>query len=181
MVERLHERKREPEPRETDYDLRMRLQNEAVRKRIEGKIVVHGRERSWEQSRQALSKHLSSQLEWDTLGAPGWNIFIQVIKKHSGRHTHQGGLAIFVLEGKGYSIVDGVRYDWEKDDLIVLPIQPGGCEHQHFNEDESNPAVWIAIRFRPITDAVDMVRTQQAEHPDWVGGKLDSKSTGSPE
>ncbi|MBI4330550.1 MAG: cupin domain-containing protein [Chloroflexi bacterium] len=172
MVERITEKKREPEPRETDYDLRMRLQNDAVRKRVEGKVIIKGKERPWQQNRQSLSRHLTSQLEWDTVGAPGWNIFIQNIKKHSGRHTHQGGVVIFVLEGKGYSVVEGARFDWEEDDLIVLPIKPGGCEHQHFNEDIQNPAVWIAFRFRPITDAVDMIRTQQGEHPDWAGGKL---------
>lgn len=170
MVERLYQKRTEAEPTETDYDLRMRLQNEVVRKRMEGKVVVRGRERPWEQNRQAFSQHLSSQLEWDTLGAPGWNIFIQVIKRHSGRHTHQGGLAIYVLDGKGYSIVDGERYEWEKDDLILLPIKPGGSVHQHFNADAGKPATWIAFRYRPITDAIDMIRTQQSEHPDWIGG-----------
>ncbi|MBI4330791.1 MAG: cupin domain-containing protein [Chloroflexi bacterium] len=175
MVERISERKREAEPEETMYDRLMRMKNEVVRKRVAGKVVIKGKDRPWEQSRQALSKHLCSQPEWDTLAAPGWNIFIQKIKKHSGRHTHQGGLGLFVLEGKGYTVVDGVRYDWQKGDLIILPVKPGGCEHQHFNEDPEKPAVWMAWRYWPFGEVVDMHKTQQTEHPDWAGAKPGEK------
>ena len=52
-------------------------------------------------------------------------MFIHTITTKSGEHRHQGGLLIFVLEGKGYSIVDGERWDWEKGDLVLLPMQPG--------------------------------------------------------
>src|SRR5690242_9499378 len=62
-----------------------------------------------------------------------WLVFQHDIHTHSGKHRHQGGLAIFVLEGEGYTEVDGVRIDWEAGDLILLPIKPDGCEHQHFN------------------------------------------------
>ncbi|MBI4334986.1 MAG: cupin domain-containing protein [Chloroflexi bacterium] len=177
MVERVFERKKEPEPQENTYDRHMREQNEALRRKLEGKIIIKGKERAWDQSRQALVRRLCNQDEWDSVGAPGWTVFIQNIKKHSGRHTHQGGLVIFVLDGTGYTVVDGVRYDWQEDDLIVLPIKPGGCEHQHFNTDPDHPAIWMAIRFRPITEAVEMERTQQAEHPDWIGVRT-SKSGG---
>ncbi len=171
MVERALERKREPEPKELMYDLGVRLQNEAVRQRAEGKIVMKGKEKDWEQSRQGLLKYMLYQTEWDTVGTPGWNIFINTIKQHSGRHTHQGGLVIFVLDGQGYSIVDGVRYDWEEGDLILLPIKPGGCEHQHFNLDPKKPSIWIAFAFRTMLEVVSVGRSQQAEHPDWGGGR----------
>ena len=46
-------------------------------------------------------------------------------RPRSGKHRHQGGLVIYVLEGKGYSIVDGERKDWEKGDLVLLPMKPG--------------------------------------------------------
>lgn len=171
MVERISEKKHEAEPEETTYDRLLRVQNEALRRRLEGKVVIKGKEIPWQQNRQALSRRYCSQLDWDGLAAPGWNIFVQVIKKHSGRHTHQGGLALFVLDGKGYSEVDGVRYDWKKGDLIVLPVKPGGSEHQHFNEDPEKPAVWMAWRFWPFSEVIDMKKTQQSEHPDWTGAK----------
>ena len=30
-----------------------------------------------------------------------WRIFVHDIKTHSGKHCHQGGLVIYVLESKG--------------------------------------------------------------------------------
>ena len=37
---------------------------------------------------------------------------------------------VLVLEGKGYDIHDGERWNWEQGDLICIP---GMTEHQHFN------------------------------------------------
>ncbi len=170
MVEKTSERKREPEPKETLYDISMRDVNEKMRRRAEGKVVIKGREREWEQNRQGLLKHMLHMSDWDRVGTPGWSIFINHIKVHSGRHTHQGGLAIYVLDGTGHTIVDGQKFEWAKDDLILLPIKPGGCEHQHFNEDPEHPAVWIAFSFRTMGEVVSVGRTQNENHPDWAGG-----------
>lgn len=51
---------------------------------------------------------------------PGWN---------TGKHYH-GEEAIYILKGKGCSVIDGKRYDWEKDSCILIPF---GVPHQHFN------------------------------------------------
>lgn len=75
-----------------------------------------------------------------------------------------------VLEGKGYTVVDGIRYDWEKDDLILLPVKPNGCEHQHFNADPSGKAAeWMAFIFNPYFEALGAPLEQKAESPDWKG------------
>ena len=103
------------------------------------------------------------------MGVPDWFIFVQNIKRHSGRHRHQCGLGLFVLEGKGYTVVDGVKYDWEKDDLILLPIKPDGCEHQHFNAEEGKPCFWLAFIFSPVFDAVGSDIEQRSVSPDWKG------------
>lgn len=171
MVEQMRERKREPEPEESIYDQHMKLLNERAKKRAEGRIVINGSEIDFKQNRQSFVKSLMNLNDWDSVGAPYWSIFTQVIKQQSGRHTHQGGVLIFVIDGKGYTIVDGVRYDWEKGDLLLLPIQPGGCEHQHFNEDTEKPAVWIGFWFAPMWDAIGQTVVQREEHPDWRKGK----------
>jgi len=53
----------------------------------------------------------------------------------SGKQKHQGGRVHYVQEGQGYTDIDGVRYDWEKGDMILLPIRPQGVTFQHFNSD----------------------------------------------
>ncbi|MBI4329883.1 MAG: cupin domain-containing protein [Chloroflexi bacterium] len=168
-MERISERKREAEPKELLYDVSGRVGNEKVRRMAEGRVVIKGKEREWEQNRQGMVKYLLHMTDWDKVGTPGWHIFMNHIKVHSGRHTHQGGLAIFVLDGKGHTVVDGRKFEWEKDDLILLPIKPGGCAHQHFNEDPGHPAEWIAFQFRTMYEVVSVGRIQNQDHPDWAG------------
>ncbi|MBI4332592.1 MAG: cupin domain-containing protein [Chloroflexi bacterium] len=168
MVERITERKTEPEPAELIHFEIRRIEREAIERKIHGKVVIKGREVPWEQNNQGLLQYLLWERIWGEVGTPGWKLFVQNIKKHSGRHTHQGGLAIFVLEGKGYSVVDGVRYDWEDGDLIVLPVKRDGCEHQHFNLDPNASSYWLAFIYMPMWDQVQVKYVQNAEHPDWV-------------
>ncbi|MBI4334504.1 MAG: cupin domain-containing protein [Chloroflexi bacterium] len=62
---------------------------------------------------------------------------------HSGKQKHQGGRVHYVKEGKGYTEVDGVKHEWEKGDLILIPIKPNGVVFQHFNTDAKNRAVLV--------------------------------------
>ncbi len=52
---------------------------------------------------------------------------------------HQGGRVHVVWEGRGYTMVDGVRHNWETGDVIMLPVKPEGTTHQHFNADPDRP------------------------------------------
>lgn len=59
----------------------------------------------------------------------------------SGKIQHQGGTAYYVWAGKGYSTINGEKYEWETDDVLLLPILPEeGVVYQHFNTDLENPA-----------------------------------------
>ena len=55
-------------------------------------------------------------------------------------HRHGGGALIYIVEGKGYTLIDGVKHEWEKGDLIWISHW---CWHQHFNRDLENPAVYV--------------------------------------
>lgn len=137
-----------------------------------GKVVVRGKDTPWVLDRQGLVRMYLFPSRYDG-GRPvetavdGWIVFVQEVKIHSGKHRHQGGLVIFILEGEGHSIVDGERLDWEGGDLMLLPIRPGGVEHQHFNKDPQKPVKWIAFINTAIYDwgASEMVQLQQ--HPEF--------------
>jgi hypothetical protein len=90
-----------------------------------GKVVIRGEECPWVMSRQALVRHYMWPSRYSRLTPEAvlddWNIFVQDIKVHSGKHRHQGGLVIYILEGEGWSEVDGERHDWEAGDLLLLP------------------------------------------------------------
>lgn len=131
-----------------------------------GKVVIRGTERPWEQSRQARLKFFLHPGLTDTaLGQ--WLFFIQDIRTRSGKHRHQGGLAIYVIEGKGWTVVDGVRYDWEEGDLILLPVKPRGCEHQHFNAEPGTPCKWLAMIHVVWDDALGNEMEQREQTPEF--------------
>jgi len=132
-----------------------------------GKVVIKGTEMPWEQSRQARLKHFLHPVITDTVGF-GWFVFIQDIRSQSGRHVHQGGLSLYIVEGKGWTVVDKVRYDWEEGDLILLPVKPGGCEHQHFNAQPGKPCTWLAIIWDPFINVLGNELTQREYSPDWT-------------
>ncbi|MDO8634992.1 MAG: cupin domain-containing protein [Dehalococcoidia bacterium] len=169
MVERVIERGREPEPEETLSAYTFRFFEQKAKTLREGVVVIKGKDVRWEQNRQAVIKPYIMPGNWAKLGSPEWTIFINHIKTHSGKHVHQGGLGIFVLEGRGYTVIDGERFDWEKDDLIILPVKPGGCEHQHFNLDQNKAAEWMAIIFVPFRMASGNEPRQKSFSPTYDG------------
>ena len=73
----------------------------------------------------------------------------------SGKQKHQGGRIHLVAEGHGYTIIDGVKHDWEKWDYIHLPIKPEGVVFQHFNADPQKPAKLVAAEPN-LVDAISV-------------------------
>jgi hypothetical protein len=171
MAERTRPREREPEPdaertrlyEPQDYQYAVDTQN----RQRHGRIVVRGAERPWDMHRQAKSKRYLSPLEPDLrdTAMQDWNVFVQVIPERSGKHRHQGGTVIFILEGRGHTIVDGERHDWQAGDLMLLPIKPGGVEHQHFNDDPDHPARWVALLYFPYFNYSGAELTQLESSP----------------
>jgi gentisate 1,2-dioxygenase len=89
------------------------------------------------------------------------------VRTVSGKHRHQGGLIIYVIDGTGYSVVDGERVDWEKGDLLLLPLREKGVEHQHFNTHPEKPALWMAFIHSPTRDYVASEMTQTEVSPEY--------------
>ncbi|MBI2848978.1 MAG: cupin domain-containing protein [Chloroflexi bacterium] len=134
-----------------------------------GKVVIRGKELPWVQNRQSMGKYyLLPVIEGPAIR--NWQVFIQNISSHTGRHRHQGGLALFVLEGRGYTTVDGERHDWEEGDLVLLPVKPGGVVHQHFNTDPEKPSKWLALIYEHFFEATGYDLEQVEVHPDWKPG-----------
>ena len=65
----------------------------------------------------------------------------------SHNHGHMNEAIFYILDGKGYDIHDGVRYDWEAGDICVVE---NACVHQHFNADPDKPARALIIKSKPL-------------------------------
>src|SRR5215208_1968110 len=134
---------------------------------LTGPVVIDCTKQEWFQARQGKLKFFLDPVSFKDTPLQQWRVFIHDIKTRSGKHRHQGGLVIYVLEGKGYSIVEGERKDWEKGDLVLLPMKPGGVEHQHFNSDPSKPAIWAAFINIPIQEYLASDLKQEEVSPDF--------------
>jgi quercetin dioxygenase-like cupin family protein len=60
-------------------------------------------------------------------------IFEEIPHTSSHCHTHTEAV-LYVLEGVGYSEIDGRRYDWEAGDAVQIP--PRMTRHEHFNPSD---------------------------------------------
>lgn len=73
-------------------------------------------------------------------------IFVQEIPpgSRSGKQKHPGGLCHYILEGEGYTVVDGQKHEWEAGDAVVFPVKPQGITYQHFNSSPARPVRFVA-------------------------------------
>jgi quercetin dioxygenase-like cupin family protein len=165
-IERLRVRDRETEP-ERIYDRMLRFYEERVKRNETGPVVIRKRDRDVELSRQGRIRYYLNHQVYKETPLQQWIVFTHELRTQSGKHRHQGGLVIYVIEGKGYSIVEGERWDWEKGDLVLLPMKPGGVEHQHFNLDPERPSTWIAFIHTPIMEHLAHEMTQMEDSPEY--------------
>ena len=114
------------------YQLRDR-QREHQRK---GAWLIKGLDLPWENNRQGKIKwFLHPAL--DNTAIRSMIVFEQEIPPggRTGAQKTPGGSVLYVLEGKGYTLLDGVRYDWQAEDLVNIPIRCNGVVVQHVNAD----------------------------------------------
>lgn len=169
MAERESERVREAEAVSFNvYEEGFKLDANLREKALTGMVVVRSKDRPWQQNRQGLVKFLLHKVLDDT-SVGTWRVFVHDIRNHSGIHRHQGGLCLYVIEGKGWTVVDGERQNWEEGDLILLPIKPRGVEHQHFNAEPGKPCKWLALLYSPFKDILGSEMEQKQASPDWKG------------
>lgn len=62
----------------------------------------------------------------------------------TGRVKFQGGQVMMIIEGEGYTILDGVRHTWKEGDVVNLPLRAEGVIVQHFNLNKDKPAKFVA-------------------------------------
>ena len=62
------------------------------------------------------------------------NIFEEAPHSGSHRHAHTEAM-LYVLEGTGYSEIDGARVDWQEGDAVHVP--PRMTVHEHFNDSDA--------------------------------------------
>jgi len=164
-IERTRVREREA-PKQNSYEFALQRDRERAERQMTGRIVIREADCPQNLTRQGRLRSYMSPLTQDT-PLRDWIIFTHEIRTASGKHRHQGGLVIYVIDGQGYTVVDGERFDWQKGDLVLLPLRKGGVEHQHFNTNPEKPALWMAFIHEPTRDYVASEMTQTEVSPEY--------------
>ena len=58
-------------------------------------------------------------------------------------HGHQNEAHFYILEGAGYEIHDGKRYEWNKDDLVIVHTD---SKHKHHNRSQTERALALVLK-----------------------------------
>ncbi|HEU5286872.1 MAG TPA: cupin domain-containing protein [Candidatus Limnocylindria bacterium] len=58
-------------------------------------------------------------------------------------HGHQNEAHFYILEGAGYEIHDGQRYQWKKDDLVIVHTD---SKHKHFNLSTTERGLALVLK-----------------------------------
>jgi len=82
-------------------------------------------------------------------------------------HRHTVEAVIYVLQGSGHSIIDGVRYDWAPGDFISVPMFSW---HRHLNTGHED-FIYLAATTGPLSLSLGLAVYEDERYPDyWVFG-----------
>src|SRR5262245_15680298 len=164
-IERTRIREREA-PALSNYEAALKASRENAERNMTGRVVCKLEECPQNLTRQGrLRTYLGLTIKDTPL--QDWVVFTHEVRTASGKHRHQGGLVIYVIDGEGYSVVDGERIDWAKGDLLLLPLREKGVEHQHFNTNPEKPALWMTFIHLPLKEYVASEMTQSEVSPEY--------------
>ena len=75
-------------------------------------------------------------------------------------HGHQNEATFYILEGAGYEIHDGKRYDWEKDDFVIVHTD---SVHRHFNASQTERALALVMKAKATWMHLGMLQQGRSE------------------
>jgi len=84
--------------------------------------------------------------------------WIQMVRAgvHTKAHRHTASKVYQVFRGRGYSVIDGKRFDWNQGDIFVVP---SWAWHEHVNES-GQEAILFSIQDTPIMKAMSLYREE---------------------
>lgn len=104
------------------------------------------------------------------------NIQMHFVRVRPGKanngHGHQNEAAFYILQGRGHEIHDGLRYDWDTGDVVVVHTD---SVHQHFNDGDVDmvalvvkaKASWMALGLTHQGISEPFTREGFSEPQDW--------------
>jgi quercetin dioxygenase-like cupin family protein len=117
------------------YERWLHMWDDSQEEKKNARAVIHDEELEWIETPQDYRIALMAGPE---NGFRTWGTEITIADIPAGHHTGQhehGEEGIYIVEGEGCSVVNGVRYDWKEGSVLWMPF---GSQHQHFNTGDGN-------------------------------------------
>lgn len=139
------------------YDRWLKVWDDNEAARAKARKVIHAHELEWVETAQDARSALGISRETGFMTWGSETVFGEIpVGWHTGEHKH-GEEAIHILEGDGFSIVDGLRYNWHKGSTLAIPF---GARHQHFNTGDV-PARYLSALTVALESFVGLHRHEQ--------------------
>ena len=121
--------------------------------------VIKGKDLTFNDGPQSFSKHFVEPVDGLTQ-----TLHVHLEEYAPGgrtqKHGHVNEAAFYILDGVGYEIHDGVRYDWKAGDIAIVH---NNCVHQHFNASETKPARALVLKSKPMFLFLNMLFQKTVE------------------
>jgi len=143
----------------TFYDEWLETSNKIQDELEECELVARDRDIPWVSTPHDVKVKLmvANQLGFTTMGS---NVLKSEIPVgwHTGKHRH-GEESMHILEGEGFSIINGQRFNWHKSSTLQIPFW---AEHQHFNTGNEPVLILHGMTF-DLERFVRIARIEQLE------------------
>lgn len=140
------------------YEKLQELARASAKRARSGPPIIRAKDLVWETSHHGKTAHIS---EPELLGSNVQTMvmFIEELAPggKNGRHRHFSEALVYILEGRGYSVIDDVKYDWEKGDVLAVPMM---AWHQHFNADSEKPVQFLAATNQPLLRSMGLFQME---------------------
>jgi len=90
---------------------------------------------------------------------PTLGLSIQLLRPgtRTRAHRHTSSAVYHVFRGRGYTVINGQRYDWAQGDFLALPPW---AWHEHGNASSSEEAILFALTDVPALGALGLYREE---------------------
>jgi gentisate 1,2-dioxygenase len=128
-----------------------------VKVKMPGKVIVRQLEK---QKDLAYSEERQCSVFIADLPSYTVGVNITSIKPGSNdrKHRHYYETLFFVLEGRGYSIIESDKVEWEAGDALHIPPW---AWHQHFNSDPDKEVRYLAATDAPLLQSAGGVAIRE--------------------
>ncbi len=119
--------------------------------------VIKGTAMKFQDGPQSFSKHFVEPVDGMTQ-----TLHVHLEEYAPGgrtqKHGHVNEAAFYILDGTGYEVHDGIRYDWDAGDIAIVH---NNCVHQHFNKDPLKPARALVLKPKPMMMFMNLLFQKQ--------------------